>query len=159
MTLLFTAHTKVKVIHAEEQQKNVGPLVIEKNITFTASTIEELFSAICQDGIRFKALYVGHYKFIQHLIIPIENIKVERINFNQIKVLIKPSTSPSFEVTVYHPSEIINNSTVFDNSVIRTLIRNHQTSFQAQINNYFNIDESYLDALDAFTNIFNVIHA
>lgn len=159
MTLLFTAHTKVKVTHAEEQQKNVGPLVVEKNITFTASSIEELFSAICQDGIRFKAIYDGHLEFVQHLIVPIESITVELVNLNQIKVNITPSTSPTFEVTVYHPSEIIKNRTVFDNSVVRTLIRNHQTTFQAQINNYFFKDDNYLTAQNNFANHFNTIYS
>lgn len=158
MANLLKAHTKVKVIHAVKQHENTPPLIVEDNITFTASSINELFSAICQDGIRFSSIYDGNYKFIRHLIIPIKEIKIESINAKTIKISIQPSKSPKFEVVVYHPSEIINNSAIFDNSVIRTLTRNHQTTYQRQIDDYFGNNECYLNALEIFTNIISSIN-
>jgi len=67
MQNLITAHCELTIKHDEKQQKNVGPVVVTFGAIFTAESVNELFCAICQDGIRFKAIYnPDNMYFLRH---------------------------------------------------------------------------------------------
>jgi|GEM_PF-2249075 len=152
---LYIGHCKVKIIHNEEQQKNVGPLIIERNIAYIAPCDHSLLAVMCQDAIRFRAVYDGKgINYLHHELVPIKEISLIEDQNNNIRVNVKSSKSPDFEIILFnilsdYPAD------EFDNCVVRSLVTNHQTHFQNQINTYFASNDQYLNALESFKAILN----
>lgn len=142
MQNLITAHCELTIKHDEKQQKNVGPVVVTFGAIFTAESVNELFCAICQDGIRFKAIYnPDNMYFLRHELSPIADLSVKTDQDGNIIVSVIASTSPYFEIKVLKNG--FTNSDTLNSSAIRTLVRNHQSTFQEQISDYFETDQIF----------------
>lgn len=154
MPNLITAHCELTIKHDERQQKNVGPVLVKRGVIFTANSVNELFCAICQDGIRFKAVYnTDNLYFSRHELSPIANLSVKTVEDGNIIVSVIAQTSPHFEIKVlkngFFDTEILNSA------AIRTLVRNHQSSFQEQISEYFDTDPIFKTMQTRFAHYFS----
>lgn len=154
MPNLITAHCELTIKHDETQQKNVGPVLVKRSVIFTAESVNELFCAICQDGIRFKAIYnADNLYFLRHELSPIANLSVKTVEDGNIIVSVFATTSPYFEIKVLKSG--FSHTNILNSASIRTLVRNHQSSFQEQITAYFETDPIFKTMQTVFTHYFS----
>lgn len=154
MSNLITAHCELTIEHDEKQQKNVGPVLVIRGVIFTADSVNELFCAICQDGIRFKAIYnADNSYFLRHELSPIANLLVKTDEDGNIIVSVVAATSPCFKIKVLKNG--FSNSEILNSVANRTLIRKHQSPFQEQITEYFETDPFFKTMQTIFAHYFS----
>lgn len=140
---LFIGHCKVKIIHNAEQQKNVGPLVIERNFAYIAPCNHSLLAVMCQDAIRFRAIYDDKgINYLRHELVPIKEISIKEDASGNILISLTSSKSPDFEITLFNIFSDYPNKD-FDNCAVRNCSNAWRTSFRKQICSLLRKHHSY----------------